>query len=151
MPKSKRSNTTFSMTDKRKAVTHTFSLVKNGHSITSARKIVAKDLKISPNTIWVWQHKFNMVTPKATLVKNNISLANTSKSTVTGNLGDVKGDLRRVHTSLIRKDGTYTNKDANTICQVTSTMLNISKHELQVHRYADKMRKRDKAVQNLLS
>ena len=54
---------TLSKTDRRKAVNRTFVLVKNGTSITDARRIVAGELDLSPNTLLNWQNKFNMSSP----------------------------------------------------------------------------------------
>ena len=54
---------TLSKTDRRKAVNRTYVLVKNGTSITDARRIVAWELDLSPNTLLNWQNKFNMSTP----------------------------------------------------------------------------------------
>ena len=147
--------TTLNKTEKRKAVNRVFQLVKNGDSVTNSRKIIARELDIAPNTLWHWQNKFDMVTPDITksvsLVKSNGTVAVRSNPTAISSLSNVKHELGRVFTSLIRKDGQYTNKDANTISQVTGSMLNISKHELQVHRYADKMHKREKTIQQLLT
>ena len=72
-------------TEQRRVINRAFSLVRNGHTITNARKTVAKEVGVSPNTLWVWQNKFEMKTPhviKTTeLVRNNGATRQTVKST----------------------------------------------------------------------
>ena len=57
-----------SKTAKKRAVTSVFSLVRDGHSITNARKTIAKELDLSStgNTLWTWQKELGMVTPVIT-------------------------------------------------------------------------------------
>ena len=61
-----------SKTAQRKAVNSVFTLVRNGDSVTSARKVIAKELNLSPNTLWVWQRNLGMVTPEITKTAKNI-------------------------------------------------------------------------------
>ena len=154
--------TTLNKTEQRKAISRTFSLVKNGSSITDARKIVAEEVNVSPNTLWVWQRKLNMVTPTTVktvnLIKSNgalnkpsttrnISTHNVSASNIT-----LKSGLEHIFQSLLTKNGDYSNQDANALCKVANTMLNRARYDLTIHKYSEKMSKRDndKAVKNLL-
>ena len=70
MPKTKHTKT-----QQRNLVNSTFALVRDGHSITNARKVIANKAGLSPNTLFVWQHSFNLKTPTVIktkdLVKNN--------------------------------------------------------------------------------
>ena len=148
--------TTLNKTSQRKAVNRTFSLVKNGTSITDARKIVAEEVNVSANTLWVWQNKFNMVTPNITktvgLVSNNGSLVkplNASQTAIHG-ISNIKNELGHVFQSLVTKDGRFTSKEAGAISQVSSNILGLARFELEVHKYADKMQKRDNTVKSLL-
>ena len=54
--------------------------------------------------------------------------------------------------SLVTKDGRFTTREASAISQVSSNILGFAKHELEVHKYADRVHRRDDAtVQNLLT
>ena len=55
MPKTKHTKT-----QQRNLVNSTFALVRNGDSITNARKVIANEAGLSPNTLFVWQHSFNL-------------------------------------------------------------------------------------------
>ena len=70
MPKTKHTKT-----QQRNLVNSTFALVRNGQSITNARKTIANEAGLSPNTLFIWQHSFNLKTPTVIktkdLVKNN--------------------------------------------------------------------------------
>jgi uncharacterized protein YoaH (UPF0181 family) len=145
--------TTLNKTDQRKAITRVFSLVKNGTTITDARKIVAEEIRVSPNTLWVWQKRHNMVAPNATLVRTNGSIVKPSTTTreAIHGISNVKNELGHVFQSLVTKDGRFTSKEAGAISQVSSNILGLARFELEVHKYADKATKRDKVVTNLLT
>ena len=126
-------------TEQRKVINRTFGLVRNGHSITSARKTVAKEIGVSPNTLWVWQDKFGMTTPnviKATdLVKNNGVRKTTKLTTATSTaaikgLEAMKGQLGVVFTSLVNQDGRFSNTDATAISGVANVILSSCKQIL---------------------
>ena len=123
-------------TEQRKIVNRVFSLVRNNHSITSARKTIAKEIGVSPNTLWVWQDKFGMTTPKviktADLVKNHNTTNLTTKSgtTVIKGLEVMKGKLGIVFTSLVDQDGRFSNTDATAISGVANVILGSCKQVL---------------------
>ena len=131
---------TFTKTEQRKAVTHAFSLIKSGNSITKARKMVADELNISPNTLWVWQDKLGMTVPnviKTTdLVKNHgttrksTALSIKSGTTVIKGLEIMKGKLGTVFTSLVDQDGRFSNQDATAISGVANVILGSCKQVL---------------------
>ena len=99
-------------TEKRRVVTRTFDLVKEGHSITNARKTVAREIGVSPNTLWVWQDKLGMNVPNviktADLVKSNgrhtTKLTTKSGTDVIKGLEVMKGKLGTVFSSLVDQD-----------------------------------------------
>ena len=62
MPKTKHTKT-----EQRNIVNRAFALVRNGHSITNARKTIANEVGVSPNTLFVWQYNFKMKTPTVTI------------------------------------------------------------------------------------
>ena len=62
MPKTKHTKT-----QQRNIVNNVFSLVRKGHSVTEARKTIANEIGVSPNTLFVWQYKFKMKTPTVTI------------------------------------------------------------------------------------
>jgi len=126
-------------TEQRKIVNRTFGLVRNGHSITSARKTVAKEIGVSPNTLWVWQDKFGMTTPnviKTTdLVKNNgvrktVKLTTATSTAAIKGLESMKGQLGVVFTSLVNQDGRFSNTDATAISGVANVILGSCKQVL---------------------
>ena len=142
-----------SKTAKRKAVTSVFSLVRNGHSITNARKVIAKELNLSStgNALWTWQKELGMITPVITevsRVSNNTVISR--PNTVHSGISNMKNELGNVFTSLVKKDGKYTTREAGAISQVSSNILGLARFELEVHKYADKMQKRDNTVKSLL-
>ena len=142
-----------SKTAKRKAVNNVFSLVRSGHSITNARKTIAKELDLSStgNTLWTWQKELGMITPVITeisRVSNNTVISRSN--TVHPGISNMKNELGNVFTSLVKKDGRYTTREASAISQVSSNILGLARFELEVHKYADKATKRDKVVTNLL-
>ena len=131
---------TFTKTEQRKAVKLTFSMVRDGDSITKARKFVANELGVSPNTIWVWQDKLGLTVPhviKTTnLVKNNGTTRQSAKLTtkthpnVIKGLEIMKGKLGNVFTSLVDQDGRYSNNDATAISGIANVILGSCKQIL---------------------
>ena len=147
-----------SKTAQRKAVNSVFTLVREGDSVTNARKVIAIELDLSPNTLWVWQNRLNMVTPEitrtTTLVKPHNVTTRTLRSTTKNvqNIRNIKTGLGDVFQSLVTKDGRFSTKEASAISQVSSIMLGVARHELDIHKYANKMNKRDiSSVRNLLA
>ena len=153
---------TVSKTRQKQAVNRTFSLLKNGISITEAREIVADELGLSSNTLSRWQNIHGLETPNNTritnLVRSNGAARKSSetKGVNTNHSNDSSGSfgagLLNVYNSLLTKNGDYTNKDAGTICQVVNTALNRAKFELSVRKHVDKMNTREgnEVVKNLL-
>ena len=123
-------------TEQRKVINRTFALVRSGHSITSARKTVAKEIGVSPNTLWVWQDKLGMTMPKVVkatdLVKNHSTTNLTTKSGTTAikGLEVMKGQLGVVFTSLVNQDGRFSNSDATAISGVANVILGSCKQVL---------------------
>ena len=147
-----------SKTAQRKAVNNVFTLVRSGHSVTDARKVVAKELNLSANTLWVWQNRLDMVTPEiirtTTLVRSNNTTTRTLRSNAKNvhSISNIKTGLGDVFQSLVTKDGRFSVKEASAISQVSSIMLNTVRHELNVHKYASKIKKSDlSTIQNLLT
>ena len=138
-------------TTMRKAVNSVFALVREGHSITTARKTVAKELGIVANTLWSWQDRLHMTTPvitnKITKVSNKTVVSR--QGNIDSGINNLKNQLGHVFTSLVRKDGTYTTKVASAISQVSNNILGLAKYELEVHKYADRTAKRS-VVKSLL-
>ena len=129
---------TFTKTEQREAVKRTFSMVKDGESITRARKFIANELDVSPNTLWVWQDKLGMNVPNviktADLVRSNgrqsTKLAAKTNPNVIKGLEIMKGKLGTVFTSLVDQDGTYSNKDATAISGIANVILGSCKQIL---------------------
>ena len=147
-----------SKTAQKKAVNSVFTLVRNGDSVTSARKVIAKELNLSANTLWVWQNKLGLVTPDITrttsLTKTNNVIPRTLPSNTKNvhSISNIKTGLGDVFHSLVTKDGRFSTKEASAISQVSSIMLNTARHELNVHKYANKIKKTDiNIVKNLLT
>ena len=142
MPKTKHTKT-----EQRNIVNRAFALVRNGHSITNARKTIANEIGLSPNTLFVWQHSFKMKTPTviktADLVKNN-SLRKTTKLVTKSSTGaikgleNMKGQLGVVFTSLVQQDGRFTNQDATAISGVANVILGSCKQVLLERKAIDK-------------
>ena len=125
-------------TEQRRVVNRTFALVRNGHSITNARKTVAKEIGINPNTLWTWQNKFGMTTPnviKTTDLVKSSGRQSTNLTTKTSNtaikgLESMKGQLGVVFTSLVSQDGKFSNSDATAISGVANVILGSCKQIL---------------------
>ena len=124
----------------RKAVNNVFALVREGHSITTARKTIAKELGVVANTLWSWQDRLNMKTPVVTdkLATRNNDIAISRKVTVDPSILKTKDHLGRVLTSLVSKNGEYSTKEASAISQVSSNILGFNKHELEVAKFLNK-------------
>ena len=143
-------------TEQRKIVNRTFALVRNGHSITSARKTVAKEIGVSPNTLWVWQDKFGMTTPKVIkttdLVRNHgttrksTALSTKSGTTVIKGLEIMKGKLGTVFTSLVDQDGRFSNQDATAISGVANVILGSCKQVLLERKAMGKVNKTEHLI-----
>ena len=142
--------TGLSNTKKKEAVLRTFQLHKNGVSLTDSRITIANELNMTPGTLARWQKEFKMHTP-IKVTKTTNSVTRSSGRVTIGGISDIKSELGSVFQSLVAKDGRYTPKEASAISQVSTNILGLSKFELEVHKYADKMRKRDVTVKNLLT
>ena len=115
-------------------------MVKNGDSITQARKFVANDLGVSPNTIWVWQDKLGLSVPNVlkttNLIKSNGTTRQSTRLTTRTNpnvikgLEVMKGKLGNVFTSLVDQDGRYSNHDAAAISGIANVILGSCKQIL---------------------
>ena len=130
-----------SKTAMRKAVNQVFALVKDGHSVTEARKTVSREFHVSANTLWAWQDRLNLTTPtttRITKVSNNTVI---SRQNINSGIGNMKTQLGGVFASLVSKDGKYDSKEAGAISQVCSNILGLARFELEVHKYADKTAK----------
>ena len=144
-----------SKTAKRKAVTSVFSLVRSGHSISNARKVIAEELNLSPtgNTLWTWQKDLQMVTPvvtEMTKVNNNVISRQRIAKPVVGTV-NWRANLGSVFTSLINKDGEFTHQDASAISQIANAALGQAKYDLEIHKLAERTTtKRDDSLDHLL-
>ena len=145
---------TFTKTEQRKAVNRTFSLVREGESITRARKFIASELDISPNTLWVWQDKLGMKVPNviktADLVKSNgrqsTKLTIKTNPNVVKGLEVMKGKLGTVFTSLVDQDGRYSNHDATAISGVANVILGSCKQVLLERKAMGKVNKTEHLI-----
>ena len=142
MPKTKHTKT-----EQRNIVNRAFALVRNGDSITNARKVIANEVGLSPNTLFVWQHSFKMKTPTiiktADLVRSNglrktTKLVTKSSTNVIKGLENMKGQLGVVFTSLVNQDGRFTNPDATAISGVANVILGSCKQVLLERKAIDK-------------
>ena len=149
--KTKHHRTTFTKTEQRKAVNRVFSLVRDGDSITRARKFIANEFNVSPNTLWVWQDKLGMSVPNviktANLVKNNGTTRQSARLTTRTNpnvikgLEVMKGKLGNVFTSLVDQDGRYSNHDAAAISGIANVILGSCKQILVERKAISKVAK----------
>ena len=138
----KRGSTTLNKTAKRNAIKRTFTLLKNGANITDARRIVADELNVKPNTLWLWQSKLNMKTPNVTRITavhdtvktNHVIPRNTEYS-----FHDVSNDARTVMRSIVNQDGRYTVKEANVVGKFMSNEISKAKLQLEVHKHNTKL------------
>ena len=143
MPKTKHTKT-----EQRNIVNRAFALVRNGHSITKARKVIANEAGLSPNTLFVWQHSFKMKTPTviktADLVRSNglrktTKLVTKSSTNAIQGLELMKGQLGVVFTSLVNQDGRFTNLDATAISGTANVILGCCKQVLLERKAIDKV------------
>ena len=124
-----------------KAVKKVFSLVKNGVNVTEARQTVAEELGLSAgSTLWNWQRQLKMVTPNihAGLTKVNNNTTVTRRITVDPSISATKNHLGKVLTSLVNKNGEFSTKEAGAISQVSSGILGLNRHELEVAKFLNK-------------
>jgi len=143
MPKTKHTKT-----EQRNIVNRAFALVRNGHSITNARKTIANEVGVSPNTLFVWQHNFNMKTPTVIktkdLVRSNglrktTKLVTKSSTSAIQGLENMKGKLGVVFTSLVNQDGRFNNQDATAISGTANVILGCCKQVLLERKAIDKV------------
>ena len=136
---------TFTKTNQRKAVNRTFSLVKKGNSITDARKIVASELEISPNTLWVWQNKFGMTVPRVlktnNLVEDHGIAHQSTQSRVTpyGTITEMASDVRGVLKSIINQDGRFSTTEAGVVSILYTAELSRMILQVEVHKINSKL------------
>ena len=128
-----------SKTAQKKAVNDVFTLVRNGHTVTDARKIVAKELKLSANTLWVWQNRFNLVTPNISRKTSLVSGGRTVTRTVEYTFGDMAHDVRGIMRSIVNQDGRYTIKEANVVGKLYGNEISRAKLQLEVHKHNTKI------------
>ena len=138
----KRGTNTLNKTAKRDAIKRTFTLLKNGANITDARRIVADELNVKPNTLWLWQSKLNMKTPnvaRITAAKDVISTNHIITRNTEYSFHEAANDARRVMRSVVNKDGTYTVKEANVVGKFMSNEISKAKLQLEVHKHNTKL------------
>ena len=140
MPKTKHTKT-----EQRNIVNRAFALVRNGKSITEARKVIANEIGVSPNTLFVWQHSFKMKTPTviktADLVKSNGLRKSTKVVTNTNeysNIHEMARDTGRVMKSLVNKDERFTTKEASAISGLFNGHLTLVKLRLEASKISTK-------------
>ena len=138
----KRGTNTLNKTAKRDAIKRTFTLLKNGANITDARRIVADELNVKPNTLWLWQSKLNMKTPNVaritavtSTVKNNHVITRSKEYS----FHDISNDARTVMRSIVNQDGRYTVKEANVVGKFMSNEISKAKLQLEVHKHNAKL------------
>ena len=141
-------------TTKIKAVKRVFLLHKNGVNITEARQTVAEELGLNAgSTLWNWQRQLKMVTPTITnIVKSSSTIVPHERVVNTRtNTRNWRGDLGKVFSSLINKDGIYSTKDASAISQVANAALGQARYDLEIHKLAEATtNKRSKSLDHLL-
>ena len=150
MPKTKHTKT-----EQRNIVNRAFALVRSGHSITNARKTIANEVGLSPNTLFIWQHSFKMKTPTviktADLVRSNglrktTKLVTKSSTNVIKGLENMKGQLGVVFTSLVNQDGRFTNPDATAISGTANVILGCCKQVLLERKTISKVAKTEHLI-----
>jgi|TARA_Y100000310_G_scaffold179262_1_gene179227 transposase-like protein len=119
---------------KMKAVKRVFSLVKDGTSITEARKIVAKEFEVIPNTLYNWQAAFGTKSPTITKTSTKTPLQVTDYS-----FTDMSADIRNVLKSIINQDGRYTTREAGVVGKLYGAELTRAKLLLEVHKHNTKV------------
>ena len=149
-----RGKQTLNKTQRRQVINNVFKLVKNGASITDARRIISEEVDHSVNTLSTWQNKLGMKTPTIThltnVENNTVSTRQKVMKTKTGRV-NWRGNLGTVFSSLISKNGEYTNQDASAISQIANAALGQAKYDLEIHKLAEvTTNKRDKSLDHLL-
>ena len=140
MPKTKHTKT-----EQRNIVNRTFALVRSGHSITNARKTIANEVGLSPNTLFIWQHSFKMKTPTVIktvdLVRSN-GLRKTTKLVTKSdeyvNVHEMARDTGRVMKSLVNQDGRFTTKEASAISGLFNGQISLVKLRLEASKIGTK-------------
>ena len=138
----KRGSITLNKTAKRNAIKRTFLLLKSGSSITDARKVVADELNVKPNTLWLWQSKLNMKTPsvaRITPVHETIKTKHIIPRSTEYSFHDISNDARTVMRSIVNQDGRYTVKEANVVGKFMSNEISKAKLQLEVHKHNAKL------------
>ena len=140
MPKTKHTKT-----ERRNIVNRVFASVRSGHSITEARKTIANSIGVSPNTLFVWQHSFNMKTPTVIKTKDLVRNNSLSKSTkvVTrsneyANVHEMARDTGSVLKSLVNQDGRFTTKEASAISGLFNGHISLVKLRLEASKISTK-------------
>ena len=130
--------TKFSKTVKTKAVKRVNSLIRTGSSISKARLTVARELSVTPNTLYNWSRSLKIATPvttDTTVVKSNGIITNTKNYT----FGDMAHDVRGIMRSIVRQDGRYSIKEANVVGKLYGNEISAAKLQLEVHKYNTKL------------
>ena len=141
--------TKFSKTAKTKAVQKANSLIRTGLSISKARLTVARELNVTPNTIYNWSRSLNIATPVIANTTTNIIKSNSAvTSTKSYSFGDMAHDVRGVMRSIVRQDGRYTIKEANVVGKLYGNEISAAKLQLEVHKHNTKLSNKNS---NLLS
>jgi hypothetical protein len=140
---------TITKTAKIRAVKRVYRLVNNDHlTLSDARLKVAREHSLhSGSTILNWERKLGIMKPVVAKTTVTNRVVNTPKPV---GFQSMKADLGNVFTSIVRKDGQYTTKEAGVISQLFSNVLSTAKFELEVHKYSDKTTTKHNKVQNLL-
>ena len=140
MPKTKHTKT-----DKRNIINRVFASVRSGHSITEARKTIANEVGLSPNTLFAWQYSFKMKTPTviktANLVRSNGLRKSTkvvTKSNEYTNVHEMARDTGSVLKSLVNQDGRFTTKEASAISGLFNGHLTLVKLRLEASKISTK-------------
>ena len=140
MPKTKHTKT-----EQRNIINLVFSLVRDGHSITKARKTIANEIGVSPNTLFVWQYSFKMKTPTViktvNLVRSNGLRKSTkvvTKSNEYTNVHEMARDTGRVMKSLVNQDGRFTTKEASAISGLFNGQISLVKLRLEASKIGTK-------------
>ena len=120
-----------------KAVKRVFTLVKEGQSITNARKIVAKECNVIPNTLYNWQAALGTKSP--TTVRSNKTNHKLSLQVTDYSFNDMSTDIRGVLRSVVKQDGRYTTKEAGVIGKLYGAELSRAKLLLEVHKHNTKI------------
>ena len=132
--------TKFSKTAKTKAVQKANSLIRTGFSISKARLTVARELSVTPNTIYNWSRSLNIATPVITKTTTNIVKSNGAvTSTRDYTFGDMAHDVRGVMKSIVKQDGRYTIKEANVVGKLYGNEISRAKLQLEVHKHNTKI------------